>query len=140
MQAGAPQTIHLSASRRLLAIQLAAHLVAAGSVLVSTIPGWIAAMLLAAVGYSFARLRNSRLPASLVLHADGHFETIGVDGAVAEATVHPHTLVMAPLVVLLYRQSGRLRALALARDSVSGEDARSLRIWLRWRACAPQTA
>ncbi len=140
MQLAAPLTIHLRTSRRLLAIQLVAHLLAAGSVLLSPLPGWIAALLLGAVGYSIARVRNARLPASLILHGDGHFEKVGADGTATEARVHPHTVVLAGLIVLLYRQQRQLKAMTLAGDSLSGEDARELRLWLRWRAATSQPA
>jgi hypothetical protein len=50
MQPAAPRTILLKPSRRLLAIQLAAHLLAAVAVLASSIPGWVAALLLLLVG------------------------------------------------------------------------------------------
>ena len=140
MQPVAPRTIPLKPSRRLLAIQLAAHLLAVGAVLLSAIPGWLAALLLAAVGYSFARVRNARIPASLVLLGDGHFEKVGADGTATRASVHPHALVLAELIVLLYREQGRLKAMTLAGDSLADEDARDLRLWLRWKAVTGQPA
>jgi hypothetical protein len=51
--------------------------------------------------------------------------------------VHPHTVVLSFLVVLLYRSQGRLRSMTLLGDSLSGEDFRQLRLWLRWRSTAP---
>ena len=140
MRPVAPLTVHLKASRRLLAIQLAAHVVAGASVLVSSIPGVVAAAMLILVGGSLARLRNRPLPERLVLRDAGHFETVDADGAVTEAVVHPHSVVLGSLVVLLYRQQGRIRALVLADDSLAREDARDLRLWLRWRASAVQPA
>jgi hypothetical protein len=134
MQPVAPLTIHLKPSRRLLVIQVAAHLLAAVAVLTAAISGWIAALLLAALGYSFSRVRNARLPAFIVLHGDGRLEKVGADGTATEAQVHPHTLVLAELIVLLCRQQGRIGALALLGDSLSAADARELRLWLRWRA------
>jgi hypothetical protein len=123
MQPVAPLTIHLKPSRRLLVIQVAAHLVAAVAVMTAAISGWIAALLLATLGYSFSRVRNARLPAF-----------IGADGTATEAQVHPHTVVLAELIVLLCRQQGGIGALALLGDSLSAADARELRLWLRWRA------
>jgi hypothetical protein len=140
MQPAAPRTILLKPSRRLLAIQLAAHLLAAVAVLASSIPGWVAALLLLLVGYSLARQHNARLPASLILHDEGRFEKVGADGTATEATVHPHTMVIAALLVLLYREQGRIGAITLAGDSLSCEDARELRLWLRWRASTSQPA
>ena len=140
MQPGAPLTIPLKASRRLLAIQLAAHGIAAASVLLSSIPGWMAALTLVLVGYSLARLRAASFPVRLILRDQGQFETVGADDTVTEALVHPQIVVMAALIVLLYRQEGHVRSLTLASDSLAPEDARQLRLWLRWRAVPSQPA
>ncbi|MDP1636163.1 MAG: hypothetical protein Q8L69_15965, partial [Gallionellaceae bacterium] len=53
-----------------------------------------------------------------------------------ELIVHPHTLVLSFLVVLLYREHGRLCSLTLLPDSSTAEDFRQLRLWLRWRSAA----
>jgi hypothetical protein len=45
-------------------------------------------------------------------------------------------LVLSFLVVLLYRQQGRLRSLTLPGDSLAAEDFRQLRLWLRWQSAA----
>ena len=140
MQPGAPLTILLKPSRRLLAIQLAVHGIAAASVLLSSIPGWMAALTLVLVGYSLARLRGASFPVRLILRDQGQFETVGAGDTATEALVHPQTVVMAALIVLLYRQEGRVRSLTLASDSLAPEDARQLRLWLRWRAAAGQPA
>ncbi|MBK7014874.1 MAG: hypothetical protein IPH39_04680 [Sulfuritalea sp.] len=140
MQPGAPLTILLKPSRRLLAIQLAVHGIAAASVLLSSIPGWMAALTLVLVGYSLARLRGASFPVRLILRDQGQFETVGAGDTATEALVHPQTVVMAALIVLLYRQEGRVRSLTLAGDSLSPEDARQLRLWLRWRAAPGQPA
>jgi hypothetical protein len=44
------------------------------------------------------------------------------------------------LVVLLYRQQGRLHSMTLLGDSISEEDFRQLRLWLRWRSTATKPA
>jgi hypothetical protein len=90
------------------------------------------------VGYSLARQRNAEIPTSLILRDAGRFEKVGADGTVTEAEVHPHTMVISPLIVLLYRQDDRTGALVLANDSLSPGNARELRLWLRWRARAAQ--
>ncbi len=140
-------SLSIKVSRRLLAIQLAAHLVAAVAVLASGIPGWLMATLLALVGASLARMRGSMPVTGLILRGDGSLATVGADGdpkgvqgQATEATVHPHTLVMSGLVVLVFRQQGRLRALTLLADSLAVEDFRQLRLWLRWRSVAAQAA
>jgi len=123
-------------SRRLLLIQSAAHVVAAGAVLAAAIPSWLAAVLLILVGASLACLRRTSSATGLVLGGDGRLQIVGPDGTASEAAVHPHTLVLAFLVVLLFRQDGRLRSLTLLADSLATEDFRQLRLWLRWRSVA----
>jgi hypothetical protein len=109
MQPGAPLTIPLKPSRRLLAIQLAGAWHCRGFGTAQFDSGWLAAFALMLVGYSLARLRAASFPVRLVLRDQGHFETVGADDTVTEALVHPQTVVMAELIVLLYRQEGRLR-------------------------------
>jgi toxin CptA len=138
MKAVAPLSLAIRPSRRLSLIQIVAHLVAIGAVLAATLPSWLAAVFLVLVGASLARQRRKPSVASLILRGDGQLETVGADGTASEAAVHPHTLVMSYLVVLLYRQQGHLRALTLLADSLEAEDFRRLRLWLRWRATAPR--
>ena len=130
----------LKPSRRLLLIQSLAHLVAAGAVLAANLPAWVAAVLLLLAGASLARMRRPPAGASLALRGDGSIEIVGADGTASEAVVHPHTLVLSFLVVLLYRCQGRLRALTLLGDSLAEEDFRQLRLWLRWRPTVPHPA
>ena len=140
MKPVAPLSISLRPSRRLLLVQSAAHLVAAGAVLAATLPAWLAALLLILVGTSLARLRAAPPVAMLALRSDGGLETVGADGKATEVIVHPHTLVLSFLVVLLYRQEGHLRSLTLLADSLAEEDCRQLRLWLRWRSTAANSA
>jgi len=133
-------SISLKPSRRLLLVLALAHFVAAGAVLASHIPTWIAALLLFLIGASLARWRRPPPVTALVLRGDGSLETVGADGTASEAAVHSHTLVLAFLVVLLYRQHGRLSALTLFADSLGAEDFRQLRLWLRWRSTATRPA
>ena len=123
-------------SRHLLLIQAVAHAVAVGAVLVSTVPPWLASILLILIGASLARLRRTSPVAGLVLNSDGRLQIVGADGTASEAAVHPHTLVLSSLVVLLYRQERRLRSVVLLADSLAAEDFRQLRLWLRWRSTA----
>jgi toxin CptA len=140
MKPAAPLSIPLKPSRRLLAVQLGAHLLAVLAVLLSTIPGWLAALLLAAVGLSLSRWRKADLPASLILHGDGRCEKVGADDTANEVVVLPQTVVLSWLVVLRHRQQGRTGAWVLVADSLDAEDFRRLRLWLRWRATEPQPA
>lgn len=140
MKPVATLSVAIKSSRQLLFVQSLAHLAAAAAVLASHIPSWLAALLLLLVGASLARLRRLLPVTGLVLGGDGHLQTVDADGTASEATVHPHTLVLSFLIVLLYRQHGRLRALTLPGDSLSAEDFRQLRLWLRWRSTAAQPA
>ncbi len=140
MKPVAPLSVSLKPSRRLLAIQSAAHVLAIAAVLASTLPSWLGVVILLAIGASLARLRR-RLPVeNLVLHGDGRLETVGTDGTVSEVLVHPHTLVLSFLVVLRYRQQGRPNSVTLLGDSLAPEDFRQLRLWLRWRSTAANPA
>jgi toxin CptA len=132
--------VSLKPSQHLLVIQSLAHVAAAGSILASNLPAWLATVLLLLTGASLARIRRPPAVVSLVLGGDGIFETVGADGTASEAVVHPHTLVLSFLVVLLYRQEGRLRTLTLLGDSLAEEDFRQLRLWLRWRSTATNPA
>lgn len=136
MKPVAPLTIPLRPSRRLLLVQSVAHLSAAGAVLASTIPSWLMALILLLVGLSLARQRRLPPVAAIVLRGDGAIEIVGADATAREAEVHPHTVVLSFLVVLLYRQQGRLRSLTVPDDSLAAEDFRRLRLWLRWQSAA----
>jgi len=140
MNAVAPLSVPIKPSRRLLLIQSLAHAVAAGAVLAATVPSWLAAILLLAIGASLARARRATPVQTLLLRGDGQLETVGAGGTANEAMVHSHTLVLSFLIVLLYRQQGRLRSLTLLGDSLAVEDFRQLRLWLRWRSTATNPA
>ncbi|MDZ4253818.1 MAG: protein YgfX [Sulfuritalea sp.] len=140
MKPVAARSVSVKSSRRLLLVQSLAHLAAAAAVLASHVPSWLAALLLLLLGASLARLRRLLPVAALMLGGDGRLQTVDADGTASEATVHPHTLVLSFLIVLLYRQHGRLRALTLPGDSLSAEDFRQLRLWLRWRSTAANPA
>jgi len=140
MKQVAPLSVSIRPSRRLLLIQSAAHVVAAVAVLAAILPAWLAAVLLILIGASLARQRATPPVATLILRGDGRLETVGADGTATEVVVHPHTLVLSFLVVLLYRQQGRLRSLTLLADSLAAEDYRQLRLWLRWRSTAAHPA
>jgi hypothetical protein len=133
MKPVAPLLLQIKPSRRMLVLQSLAHVVAAGGVMASTIPSWMAALLLIIVGFSWVRC-TSRLAgdgpgATWRWNNRSHgFRWIGGGGA-----LHPHTFVSSFLVVLLYRRNDRLRALTLLGDSLPVEDFRQLRLWLRWR-------
>ena len=140
MKPVAPHSVAIKPSRRLLVIQSVAHMAGVGAVLASALPSWVAVVLLLSIGASLARLRRVLSVENLLLHGDGRLETVGPEGQSGEALVHPHTLVLSFLVVLLYRQDGRLRSMTLLGDSLPAEDFRQLRLWLRWRSTAARPA
>ena len=108
----------------------------AGAVLAANPPSWLAAAFLVLIGASLARVRRASPTETLILRGDGRIEKVGAGDTACELIVHPHTLVLSFLVVLLYRQQGRLRSLTLLGDSLEAEDFRQLRLWLRWRSTA----
>jgi toxin CptA len=140
MKPVAPLSVSIQPSRRLLLIQSLAHVAAASAVLTATLSSWLAAVLLLLIGASLACLRRTLPVEGLVLRGDGGLEIVGADGTASEVVVHPHTLVLSFLVVLLYRQGGRLRSLTVLADSLAAEDFRQLRLWLRWRSSAAHPA
>jgi toxin CptA len=140
MKSAARLAVSITPSRRLLVVQSMAHVAAIGAVLASNVPSWLMAFLLLLIGGSLAHFRRTLPFTGLVLHSDGRIETVGPDGVASDAAVHPHTLVLSFLIVLLYRQQGRLRSITLLGDSLSAEDFRQLRLWLRWRSTAVRPA
>ena len=132
--------VSIRPSRRLLLIQSLAHVVAAGAVLAASLPSWLTAVFLLLIGASLAHARRMSPPESLILRGDGQLQTVGANGTASAAVVQPHTLVLSFLVVLLYRQEGRLRSLTLLSDSLAAEEFRQLRLWLRWRSSAANPA
>ncbi len=140
MKSVAALHIPVRPSRHLLALQWVAHAIAAGALLHANIPDGLRIFLLLLVGASLARLRGSSAVAGLILHGDGRLEKVGADGTANELVPHPHTTALPFLVVLLYRQDGRLTALTLLADSLAAEDFRQLRLWLRWRVAQKSAA
>jgi len=140
MKPVAPFPVSLKPSQRLLAIQSLAHLVAAGAVLAASLPASMTVFLLLLTGASLARVRRPLPVAAVILRGNGTIEIVGADGTASDAVVHPHTVVLSFLVVLLYLQQGRLRSMTLLGDSMSAGDFRQLRLWLRWRSVAANPA
>jgi len=140
MKPVASLSVSIKPSRRLLLIQSLAHVVAVGAVLAATLPSWLAVVLLLLIGASLARVRRLPQDETLLLRGDGRLEKVGAGDTACELIVHPHTLVLPFLVVLLYRQEGRLRSLTLLADSLAVEDFRQLRLWLRWRSTEAKAA
>jgi len=140
MKPVATLSLFIKPSRRLRVIQAVAHFVAVGAVLAATLPPWLLAALLLLIGASLARQRRTPSVEALVLGGDGQLQIVGAGDTAVDVVVHPHTLVLSFMVVLLYRQEGRLRSLTMLADSIAAEDFRQLRLWLRWRSTAANPA
>jgi len=126
--------ILLHRSRRLLLLQWLAHGMAIFAVLRADIPGGLVWLLLALIAISLLYQHRPMSVTGLILHGDGRIETIDADGMASVIILHRHTTVLPFMIILLYRQNGRLAALPLLADSLAAEDFRQLRLHLRWRA------
>ena len=133
-----PISLPLIPSRRLALLLLGAHcgaLIAASSV---ALPAWIKLLVLAGIVMSAWRsqqgLFGARRIVLLTLHDQGVLEFIRLNDEPGEARVHPHSTITPLLAVLLLRQKKRLGTLVLLPDSLTKEDFRRLRLWLRWQA------
>ncbi|MFA7270387.1 MAG: protein YgfX [Sterolibacterium sp.] len=133
-----PVTLPLHPSRQLATLLLVAHAGAVSVLVVVSPPVWIGLIFLPAIVWYAWRTRRrthgSARIAHLVLRADGRLEYIRVNGESGEALIHPHTTVMPQLTVLLLRMGRRIESLVLLPDSLSAENFRLLRLWLRWQA------
>ncbi len=128
-----PISILLRPSRLLTVAVAAFHAVASLAVLLAALPGWGAALLLFAIGASFARLRQFQVPEALVLRGNRQFIKVG-----AGETAHDvdcSSSMLAGMLVLRFRDDDKLRSLVLLPDSfVHAEDVRRFRRWFIWQA------
>jgi toxin CptA len=84
--------------------------------------------------FLFRRLRTRQdLPDAIRLSADGSLSWIPVDGSTRNYKVVMATTVLPWLVVLRLTGQGGKRSLVLPPDSMTAEEYRQLRVWLRWR-------
>jgi toxin CptA len=137
-----PLRLALQASRSLAILLGSLHLAALGSLLPVDVPlglklaGGLAVTLSAVLGIRrHALLGDARAVRALVLRADGSVEAECRSGRF-EATVSPHSTVFPWLLVVLLREPGRRRPVAVVvlRDALAAQDWRQLRAWLRWHA------
>ncbi len=131
-------SIPIQPSRVISLALVVAHVGAAISVLVAGIPSWLAAILLVAVGASAARQRHRELADHIVLHPDGRF--VLSNGKDAAMVADSSSTVIGSLVVLRYRNDGRMQTTVLAHDSfTSDEDIRRFHRWFRWQGAGAGT-
>lgn len=133
MQPVAPVSIPLRTSRLLTFGIAAAHAVAALAVLSTALPGWSAALLLLAIGASFAWIRQVQVPEALVLRGNRQFIKVGAGETAHE--MDRSSSMLGALIVLRFRDEGRLRSLVLLPDSfLYAGDMRRFRRWFVWQA------
>ena len=84
---------------------------------------------------SLWRLRFRSMPDALILYGDGRLQKVGAGGTASEIELLPETTVIGPLIVLSFRESGKLVSLVLLPDSLNvADDGRRLKRWLRWQS------
>jgi len=133
MQTVAPVRISVKSSRRLLVIQSAAHFFAAAALLLSSIPLVLQVTLMLVVGASLAYQRKPLEDFNMVMLGDGTIEKVGAGDTAIRYQVDPQSVVFAFLVVLRLKDGSKAISRVLLSDSMSAEDFRVLRLWLRWR-------
>ncbi|HEX5802052.1 MAG TPA: protein YgfX [Azospira sp.] len=131
-----PVTLDVKPSRRLRAALVFAHLAAVLALWLSAIDWRLA--LAGSVLLSLALLVHWRglRPWRLRLAADGGLYRLAANDDAAKMAVLPGAVVTRWLVVARVRdeREGRARALLVLSDSLSPDEFRALRIWLRWLA------
>ena len=132
-----PLDLALQRSRLLAGLTILLHLLAAGSVWLLPWPLLARSMLLLLLAISaWSCLRPSPF-VGIRLGARGELALRHAGGAVVACQVQPETTVFGRLVVLRVRDDqARRRSLTLLPDSLSADQFRLLRLWLRWRADA----
>ena len=131
-----PLHVALRRSRLLSSLTVVLHLLAA--VCVSLLP-WPQAprvLLLAIVAFSLWHALRPSPVVGLRLTEEGQMAFLSAAGERKSVSLLPDTVVFSHLIVLCGSDEGghRLRTLALLPDSMSAEQFRLLRLWLRWRA------
>lgn len=130
-----PIHIELRRSRLLSALTGLLHIVAAASLLFLPWPPAPRYLLLVVVALSagFALRRSPFV--GLRLLDNGALACRLASGEHLAVAVQPDSVVFSPLIVLRVRDgdTGRRYSLALLPDSMSAEQFRLLRLWLRWR-------
>ncbi|MCX7172770.1 MAG: hypothetical protein NT159_02325 [Proteobacteria bacterium] len=132
-----PITVKLQPSRNLALLLVAVHfgaLLVVGSV---ELPVWIKLVLLLPIVLSLwiglHHLYGARRIVLLTLRDKGVVEYLRLNEETGETSIHLQSTVSPLLTVILLRQSSGLETLVLLPDSLSQDDYRRLRLWLRWR-------
>lgn len=137
----------LGASRRLAALLIAAHLLAAGGLIASGVDRVVCGALLLPLAGSLmfhlrrhAWLSDSRAVVAVALSDSLDCEAEERNGRAFAGSVLGTTFV-APWLVVINLESERRglpRVIVVMPDAVDPESFRALRVWLRWRRAAPR--
>ena len=132
-----PLTLNLQPSRKLALLLVVAHLAALTVVGLIDLPAWITLALILLVAISLWTTRThwcgARRIVVLRLHDKGVLEFVRQNHELGECSIHLQSTVTPLMTVILLRQRKRLESLVLLSDSLSQDDYRRLRTWLRWQ-------
>lgn len=125
------------ASRRLAALTLGLHSLAALSVALADI-GWPLQLGgLGLIAVSAIRALRRRPPIRLRCLADGSLLMAEDTGDWRSVEIEAGSLVSPLGTLLRLRGDGHARAVVVLADSLTEEEFRRLRVWLRWQAAGP---
>jgi toxin CptA len=131
-----PGHIGLRRSHLLSWLLVLLHILSAGSLFLAPWPAVARYSLLALVVLSAWHTLQPSTIVGLRLGENGELWFLSPGGDFVPVRVQPDSAVFSWLIVLRVWEvdQGRLRSLALLRDSMPAEQFRLLRVWLRWRA------
>ena len=131
-----PIQIDLRRSRQLVFLIVALHLLAAGCLWVLPWPAVARGMLMLIVALSAWHALRPSSAIGLRLGERGELAILRKGSEAMAAAVQPDSAVFSWLVVLrvLGERDGMLGSVVLLPDSMSAEQFRLLRLWLRWLA------
>jgi hypothetical protein len=136
--------LDLKPSRHLVAALALLHGLALAAAWIA-LGGWgrylLCVLILASLGATLAQalLRSARQAISMELHEDGRARWRNGAGIWHEARLGRSQFVSAMVAVVeMEAPAGRRKRVLLLSDSVSREDFRRLRAWLRWRGASPR--
>jgi toxin CptA len=142
MPAAPALRLDLKPSRLLAGALVSAHGLAGAAAWIS-LSGWVQYLAWGAILASLAQalLRAAHPALSLELNEDGRASWRNRDGIWHEGRLGRSHFVSAALAVLELETAGlrRRKRVILMADSVSPEDFRRLRVWLRWRRSPAQS-
>jgi len=130
-----PIRIALRPSRLQIGLLGGLHMLAAVSVAILPWSLWLRGALLASVVFLFWHLRPSAQVSGLRLGERGQLTLLDPQAEPLPVRVCPDTTVFSQLIVLRVREdeSNRVLSFPLLPDSMSDEEFRRLRLWLRWQ-------